>query len=297
MTRNFEHEISNERVELTIAPEWGARVTSLKDRVSGRQWLLEGPLAGDTSDEAFYGPVESLGWDECFPSVSPCEHKDWKGTIRDHGILWGRHWRVRSGNGESTASFDGDGFRFQRRLRLLQDGLVAHYSVRNTASSAFEYMWSQHCLLATRPGDELHLNGIGNLRVSGGMRGGAEIEPGRVEWPILDESGFDLREVRGSDADFFVKMYGEVSGEAISGVAGPDGGITFCHSGDTLPYLGIWLDYGGWQRDASIHQVAFEPTTAGADHLADAVRFGQSRRLEPGIQDEWEVRITLDAPK
>src|ERR1700685_2525321 len=79
-------------IRVAVAPECGARVTSLVDLRTGREWLTQGEPASNPSIEARYGLHEAAGWDECFPTVSSC-------TIggeyfRDHGELWGKPWIV-----------------------------------------------------------------------------------------------------------------------------------------------------------------------------------------------------------
>ena len=46
-------------------------------------------------------------------------------------------------------------FRFERRLTLEAAVLTADYRVTNLSALALPYLWWQHALLATMPGDEL----------------------------------------------------------------------------------------------------------------------------------------------
>jgi hypothetical protein len=101
---------------LTVDPAFGARVLTLTDRNTGRQWLMEGTRASDTSEEAAYLGDASRGWDECFPTVLSCHHAAWGGRLRDHGLLWGRPWEVVAVDDRRLeARFRGNGIDFSRR--------------------------------------------------------------------------------------------------------------------------------------------------------------------------------------
>ena len=276
--------LSSDRIQLTLEPRFGARVTSLTDRRSGRQWLVLGSCQGAAGDQASYGGAEARGWDECFPSIASGSDAVW-GKLRDHGQLWGRPWQVAAdpGAGHCTTTYRTATFAFERGLALQGPVLTASYSVTNHAPKPLPYLWSQHALLATNPADRLSLIGIPDL-ISGASR---------YIWP--HHPARDLTLVGPLDEGFAQKSYAATPTGGSAAVCGPDGGLRFDWSGD-LPAFGLWLDYGGWPPDAPVHQIAFEPATAMADSLADATALGQIRRLAPGATDRWAVRLTVMDP-
>ncbi len=272
--------LGNDHMALTVEPDFGARVTSLTDVVTGRQWLV----AGDCVGGDIYLGDQARGWDECFPTVAPCHHPAWGGPMRDHGALWGRAWRA-SGDGQScSTAFDDPRFTFTRSLHLERAALTAAYHVQNTGTAPLPYLWSQHALLATTPTDRIVLHGVTAMRAQGKT----------VDWPSHPLR--DLSAIGTRDEGFALKLYGDTQGAASAGITGPDGGIRFDWSGPEIPAFGLWLDYGGWPPGAPVHQVALEPATAPADDLAQAEAMGRAHILAPADVHRWSVRITLTPP-
>jgi galactose mutarotase-like enzyme len=61
-----------------------------------------------------------------------------------------------------------------------------------------------------------------------------------------------------------------------------------------IPYLGLWLCYGGWpERDGPKQMcVAMEPSTAPVDSLAQTGEW--SRALGPGESYAWPMLVELE---
>lgn len=273
--------LMSDRMHLTLEPEFGARITSLTDRGSGRQWLVAGACQGDAGDQARYGGTEARGWDECFPTIGKGFHPVW-GSLRDHGAIWGRPWHVaaHADDRHCTTIYQSSLFDFERSLTLDGATLTAAYCVTNRGAARLPYLWSQHALLATTPPDELRLHRMTEL-VTGTTR---------YDWP--HHPARDLSRVGHLQEGFMQKSYAAAAKGASAEVLGPDGGIRFEWSED-LPAFGLWLDYGGWPQDGPVHQIAFEATTAMADDMAQGERLGQLRWLDPGEAQVWSVHVSL----
>ncbi len=274
--------LASDRMVLSVDADFGARVTQLTDRNTGRQWLLRGPRAADASDTAAYRGEASRGWDECFPTILPCAHPSWGGHLRDHGMLWGRAWQVvDSGPQTLTTVFDGAGIRFTRQLSLERAALTACYSVTSSRDFDVPYMWSQHCVLRVAPTDRITLSGHGRMFADSQV----------FDWP--DHPARDLTRIGPTGEGLVLKAYTCTAGAAWAQVAGPEGGLRFDWHGGEVPALGLWLDYDGWPEEAPLHQLAIEPTTAAADDLSGALALDQARWLAPGETHKWSVRLTL----
>ena len=64
--------LSSEAVQIVVLPEFGAKVVSLKDKVSDREWMYADsrrPLR-HLPRGASFSESSLSGWDECFPSVA-----------------------------------------------------------------------------------------------------------------------------------------------------------------------------------------------------------------------------------
>ena len=57
-----------------------------------------------------------------------------------------------------------------------------------------------------------------------------------------------------------------------------------------LPFVWLFLTYGGWRN---LYTAVLEPCSNLPKDLSEAVRLGQSARLEPGQEFETRVSVTL----
>jgi hypothetical protein len=77
-------------------------------------------------------------------------------------------------------------------------------------------------------------------------------------------------------------IYREASGQMLE--------VSF--DSQRLPYLGLWLCYGGWPSDGEEplqYAVALEPTTAPCNTLAKAQQTNAAISLKPGETYDWEI--------
>jgi hypothetical protein len=81
-------------------------------------------------------------------------------------------------------------------------------------------------------------------------------------------------------------IYREASGQVLE--------VSFDTS--RLPYLGLWLCYGGWPGDGDEprqYAVALEPTTSPCNTLANAQRTNTAISLTAGETYDWEILFTV----
>lgn len=276
--------LESDRMRVEMDPAFGARLTALWDKRSGREWLATGPREGGDG----YGAAQARGWDECFPTVAPCGHPAW-GSLRDHGLLWGRPWRVQAHGATARTTLEDERFAFSRTLDLRGGTLHALYELESRSDAPLPWIWSQHCLLAARPGERIEVEG------AWGWTNGTH----EASWP-LGEDGRDLSRVEKPEAGWARKLYARVAGRARLAATGEEGGLAFEWDEASAPALGLWLCWGGWPTDpalgAPVHQLALEPATAPAHDLAAAETLGAARVLAPGARASWRVAVTLTDP-
>ena len=287
-------------IRVEIDPDFGARVLSLLDRRSGRDWMSKGPQSTQIGEDAIYLADEAVGWDECFPTVAPW---DASGTalgrrLRDHGDLWGRPWSVEAqSNDSATMSWSDGAFRFTRRLSLRDATLTADYAVANIGDTTLPFMWALHGLLAVTPDDTIAIADINSVTASYISFGGKTIVAPQLNWPI---PGGDVRvaldAVQLADARFAAKLYASDIPAARASIGGRNGWLDLAWDNSELRHLGIWLNYGGWPTPGKIHHVALEPATAPVDHLGQALEQGSATILAPGASSTWRVTLTLRPP-
>lgn len=284
-----------------VQPE-GGRVTSVVDLRSGREWIDAwgtSPAAGDM----VYDQSRAGGWDECFPSIaaSAAGPAPW-GALRDHGEIWGRPPRHYTSDGLSCEmTWILGPVRFRRSLRLVDASLIADYRVENTGAQSVPWLWSQHALLKTQPGDVVRLKGHGPFHPAWVSDPGilasfprTLLEGGGAGVPVA----FDAPQPSGSG--WAAKLFAEARDEVIARLESPQGAIAFrWPHGGPARYVGLWINNRGWPADGDLTHVALEPTTCSCDGLEDAARQGLAPVLNPGQSLEWtiEIRLEADMPK
>ena len=320
-------ELGNDRVGLTVCPALGARVLSLVDRWTGREWLVRGapPDAGPDGsasdwtgrDARFTGAV-AFGWDECLPTVAPCpDPADPAGPpLRDHGDLWGRPATVAGEGPVLATTWAGPDrpFAFTRRLRLDGPRLVAEYELANSGAAALPVLWSMHPLLALEPGARIEVEGLVSVRVAWAAGMPLAPIPGRADWPETpgtDGRPIGLDVVGDPAAGTAIKAFGgwELYGSwdaggseglpGVAAVAQPDGSrLELTWYAPIAPNLGIWLDDGGWPPppEAPRIQHALQPTTSPDDDLVSAMAADRALVLAPAERVAWSATLRVRAP-
>lgn len=288
-------QIGNRDLRVELAPSFGARVTSLVDARSERDWIAGGSASSNVGEDAAYLAAEAVGWDECFPTVSPWDARgaSWGKRLRDHGDLWGRPWHLTAQATDSaTLVFTTGHYIFERSITLDGPTLRADYRVTAQGLDPLPFMWAMHCLLSVVPEDRIYLPGVRNVRSTFVQIRGEDARPGALKWPGPNEQvPFPFDKIQSAEAKAAAKLYS--SDESHSAWVG-HGDQWLEISGDpTAAHFGIWLNYGGWPSPGDVHHIALEPTTAPFNHLGQALEDGAALSVEPGTAVEWQTRLTV----
>jgi len=292
--------LENQHIRLVVIPKNGARVTSLTDKKSGREWLV----SGNTSlpePEAAYGGDEAAGWDECFPTIAPVKAASataWHRPLRDHGDLWGRPWHIEEANRTRlTTRYACPEFTFTRALELEGSQVECSYEVVTAGRRALPFLWAQHVLLAVTPADRIVLPGV-KLIDADYMRLKGEVRmPQTFSWPgpggVL---GIPLDAIHPQSTRLAAKFYAEVPPAPMVSVGNDTGWLDFTWNAEELPYLGLWMNYGAWPSASPQHHLSIEPTTTAHDSIADATAQQRRRVLTRNSPFVWTVTLTLREP-
>jgi len=287
--------LENDRLRVGIAPHYGARVTSLLDKTTGREWISQGGESPSTGEDAIYLGDEGVGWDECFPTVSPWDASAtaWGRKLRDHGDLWGRPWTVDARTPTSlTTTYAAEIFRFTRALELDDNTLIARYSVTNLSRKPLPYLWALHSLFAIEDGDRIEIPGVTRLASAHLSLGGTILDETEVSWPGPNTRiAFPLDTVQPQTTNFAGKFYAAGVGGGRARLGQPGQWLQLDWD-DTIEHLGIWITYGAWPGPGGHHEVALEPTNASAGTLGEAIAAGAAP-LSPGERRDWRVTLTL----
>jgi len=270
--------LSNEDVELAVVPALGAKIISLKNLRTGREWMWHphGPLKlfQNVPGDAFsQSPL--IGADECLPTISPCV---WQGrALPDHGEVWNRPWKtdpatLENGVLKTSIRLEISPFDFERAIELRGNEIQISYQLHNRGTTSEQYVWAIHPLLSLRAGDRLELPPSTRALLNGA--------------PWLDTVATAIPERMSA------KVFAKPITEGLAAIANPITGerLEFEWAPGENDTLGLWLTRGGWHGH---HHFAIEPTNADSDMLALAAAKGRCGVLAAGDVSTWQIRLRL----
>ncbi len=299
--------IQNGAMRVTVLPALGGKIASIQILPSGEE-LLQQPLQPYAPRTPYmsFDASDASGWDECLPSVAACEVQTASGVARvpDHGDFWQVAWKVDS-QSENELALSADGFslplRFSKTLRLEDHRLSVSYRVRNLARKPVEYVWSAHPLFAVEQGDRIVLpTSIKEVTVEGSAQNRLGGQGTKHPWPnttLSNNGSSDLSRAGKATSGIGDKLFSAAPREGWCAIERYrlECRVELHFDPQQLPYLGLWLCYGGWPERQTNRQycVALEPCTAEGDSLAMASKEGRARQLAPGTEDRWSLMLQL----
>ncbi len=93
--------LENRLLHVAIEPAHGGKIRSFTSKRTGVDYLFADPRTRFT-DLGDYSDHDISGFDECFPTVWPCNYPDGSChgmPLRDHGYLWQGAWQPEQGAG------------------------------------------------------------------------------------------------------------------------------------------------------------------------------------------------------
>jgi hypothetical protein len=290
--------LRSESLEIVVLPEIGAKVYSLKNLRSGREWMWSPPEGATFRQLPLGTPFEEsslVGADECLPTIGEC---NWRGrSIPSHGEAWFSVWELdrlalTQGRIVTRLQLPISPFWVERSIRVEGNKAIFDYALRNLDFTPQEFMWAFHPLMKIEEGDRLDLPGITQIltEVSIGVPLGGRGD--MIPWPYPTE-GVVLNQLDFGRPKAAVKLFTE-EGAASSAT------IRNERSGDTLRFdfdprrvdtVGIWLTRGGWN---GYDHLAVEPGIGAPDPLDVAVEgWKRFALVQPDQTYRWQFTITL----
>ncbi len=270
--------LSSRDAEVAVVPELGARIISLKNRRTGREWMWH-PAEGLNlfqnclGDDFSNGPL--VGMDECLPTIEPCV---WQGRkLPDHGEVWAAAWDVdgeawKSGLLKTSVHLNISPLDFERTIELDENVIRLNYQLVNRSSVPEYFIWAMHPLLRLQPGDRLVLPP--STRKS--MNGEGWVEALDSAIPEGDSSKVFAGPLKAG----FAAIHNGQNGDAVE----------FEWTPAENNGLGLWLTRGGWHGH---HHFAMEPTNSGTDALTTAAARQWCGLVQGASSMKWQVRIRI----
>ena len=272
--------LGNPHLEVAVVPELGARMLSLKDARTGREWMWHpaGALRlfrNRLGDDFSRSPL--AGMDECLPTIAACS---WQGRgLPDHGEVWSQPWQVdelawQQGLLKTTVSLKLSPFTFERTIGLAEDELRLSYRLTNRSATEERFLWAMHPLLQLRAGDRLVLPASTRALLNG------ETWVDAVDSAI--PKGGCSKLFAGPVREGWTGIHNAQTGERLEFEWDPAQNNT----------LGLWLSRAAWHGH---HHFAMEPTNGGPDALDVAAGQKQCGVIAPSGTVTWQVRVRVGA--
>jgi hypothetical protein len=269
--------LANNKVQIAVVPELGAKIVSLKNLQTGREWLWHPHneltlFRNRLGDDFSQSPL--AGIDECLPTIAPCQ---WQGrALPDHGEVWSTSWSVDSTaweNGflQTTNRLKLSPFLLKRSVALEGSAVRLNYHLDNVGTSDEAYLWSLHPLIRLQPGDRLDLPASTRLLLNG------------ERW---------LGDLDCAADGTCSKLYASPVSEGMAAVQNELTGdrLEFRWSPVENNTLGLWHSRGGWHGH---HQFAIEPSNGEPDSLALAGPKQRCGILEAGMSAQWQITLKV----
>jgi galactose mutarotase-like enzyme len=301
--------LRTDEIEVTVVPKEGGRIASLRSLQSGLEFLTQTRSVRPAIDpglEASFQRGPCAGAEECLPTVGFCVDCT-GGAAPDHGDFWQIPWQVDSLAGTRLA-MHAVGFsrplRIERVIEVSEASLSLSYRVVNIGPKPLSFLYAWHPLFAVEAGDRLVLPpDVADVTLSYSRDETLERDGRDILWPALQNKK-GLRDLSLAMAPHHQTAEMIYTRKLHIGRCGlyrqnQKQGIIVSFDSSRLPYLGVWLCFGGWPVSGSEPKqvaIALEPTTAPCNTLSDAERSGLAVSLAPECSFTWSLQIGLTSP-
>ncbi|CAN5462601.1 hypothetical protein BH10ACI4_BH10ACI4_21650 [soil metagenome] len=296
--------LQSEELVVEVLPNEGGRIASLKSRSSGLEFLTQSHRSGAYPLPGLETPFTAgpcAGIEECLPTVGACGSETEGGPAPDHGDFWQLAWHVVD-LAKEYLTMEVHGFSrpllFRKTLTLRGNELCVAYKIRNLGDSPLSFLYACHPLFAVQPGDRVILpDDVRTLRLDYSRHDRLGAPGDTINWPETT-AGVSLDQVLAEDADTADMFYTSRlrAGDCSIYRAATGEKLHVGFSIETLPYLGVWLCYGGWPGGTAERQqyaVALEPTTSPCNTLVKAQAENLAIILEPGATYEFDISFAI----
>lgn len=293
--------LESSHIRAEFLPDPGGKMVSFINKKTGYEFLVQrpNPVYRDQPFGGIYVDGECSGFDEMFPTIDATTYGNipWKGTVmHDHGEVWSLPWECSLVNGKLWMSVDGINFPYtlKKEIYFIRDNVLRiNYTLINDSKYVFEFLWAAHIMLNLQEGTRIVVPDDCRKMITVLTNSGREY--GQVnDWPFLSESDntfFRADTSRPEDTKGFEKYYFENKlNDGWCEIQYPDqvNTLKVSFSSDTVPYLGLLMNEGGWDN---LYNIIVEPCTVCYDRPDKAKEHGQLSEVAASGSYNWYMDL------
>ena len=301
--------LRSDDIEVTVVPQEGGRISSLHSIQSGLEFLTQaqpGRPAIEPGLKASFQRGPCAGAEECLPTVGPCADCT-GGPAPDHGDFWQIPWQVDSLVGrrlEMHAIGFSRPLRFERVIEVNGASLLLSYKVVSVGPEPLSFLYAWHPLFAVEAGDRVVLPAeVADVTLFYSRDEALGREKKVLLWPVLqnEKDSRDLSVAMAPHHETAEMIYTRRLHVGRCGLfrRNQGQGVIVSFDSSRLPYLGVWLCFGGWPASGPEPKqvaIALEPTTAPCNTLSASERAGLAVNLAPECSFAWDVQVDITSP-
>ena len=286
--------IASSALEIDVLPEVGGKIGQIRDRSSGREFLVAPrkpyntiPLDGD------WLQYDTSGMDDCFPNIAagPYPDEPWTAIqLPDLGEWTHGSWNVVESGGQLVVlERAGHALPYfvRKTIHFAADRVLEFsYRVENRGAFPLRYMWSAHPLIAVEGPYELRLP-PGELTYCTFPGDGMEHAWSRFDAVDLSREWIP----RGTNLKIFISG----AAEGWCELRLPEQTLRFTFDVRVTPVVGVWFNNFGfpaWDA-APFRCVAVEPCTSPSD-LLDELPASVYPSIPIKGSATWSMRLKID---
>jgi len=295
--------LENTRIRAEFIPEPGGKLTSLINKETGYEYLIQrkNEIYRDQPFDGVFVDGECSGYDDMFPTIDICkyENEPWEGIgMADHGEVWSLPWEYTMDNLSLHMAVKGVRFPYKLEKKIYfinENTLRLDYTLTNYSPFDFEFLWAGHLMINIEEGTIVKVPDDCKEAVTiltNGKGAFGDIN----NWPFFkDKSGntYQADTCRSKEVMGFEKYYfNNRLEDGWCKLKYPDNrnNLKVSFPVSTVPYLGILMNEGGWD---GLYNIIIEPCTVCYDRPDVAKKYGQVSKVEALGTYCWYVEIMI----
>lgn len=285
--------LDNSQICLELCPEQGAKVRSIIDRRTGRNWLSVTDRTWGDATAPRWEDSDRAGWDECVPNIAGGVHPTAHVELPDHGEVWSRPWAYDLLDSGIRTRIEGHvlAYTLTRDIVLSNETLLIAYRLENLAEEELDICWAMHLLADIKP-SAVQLADDTPVRVDSTFGACNGVAAGQ-DWTTWSDLAARLAEAKPGWA---CKVFTRPG--SVTSVAGADenGRLTVSFEEQPVPMtFGLWLNAGGWPSHEPLQHVGIEAGFGDHDDLSKARESNSTLCVQPRETATWSVSMEISS--